>query len=115
MNLRIFTGYMPADAQQAFVPATADAPALRKLVFDVVIKDSRGVEFPEKCMVDDPELIAKYESLLTSGRMVVCEGEQTAYPFHERGVLKGYTRKVRMHRMEFPNRSTKKTTEEKTE
>lgn len=114
MNTRFFTGFLPMQADEAYVPATADAPARRKLVFDVVIRDRAGVEFPEKCMVDEPELIAKYEKLLTAGRIVVCEGEQTAYPYHERGVLKGYTRKVRLWRMEFPDRSAKKTTEEKT-
>ncbi len=108
MNLRIFTGFMPAEAVEAYVPASATAPARRKLEFSVVIKDSAGVEFPENCMVDEPELMRAYEPLLTAGRVVVCEGEQTAYPYHERGVLKGYTRKVRMRRIEFPDRSGKK-------
>jgi hypothetical protein len=113
MNTRFFTGFVPSDAVAATVPATATTAPVRKLVFDVVIRDSRGVEFPEKCEVDDPELVKKYEPLLTSGRVVVCEGEQTAYEFRDHGVLKGWRRQVRLRRIEFPDRSAKKTTDEK--
>ncbi len=115
MNSRFFTGYLPVDAAEAYTPATATAPALRKLVFDVVIKDSAGNEFPEKCMIEDPALIVAAEELLTAGRAVVCEGEQTARPLHERGVLKGYTRRVLIKRIEFPQRGGKKTQNEKVE
>jgi hypothetical protein len=108
MNARFFTGYLPKDAATAWAPATAEHGPLPRLVFDIMLRDSRGVEFSDKCMVDDPALIREYEALLTAGRAVIVEGEQTARPFHKHGVLEGYVREVRVHRIEFPNRGGKK-------
>lgn len=108
MNTRFFTGYLPTQASLAYAPATADHAALPRLLFDVVIRDSHGVEFPEKCLVDEPRLIADYQPLLTAGRSVIVQGEQTARPFVERGVTRGHVREVRVQRMEFPNRGGKK-------
>ena len=112
MNTRIFTGYLPGEAAVAYAPATKDHGALPRLVFDVVIKDSLGVEFPEKCLVDDPAAIARWQPLLTAGRAVIVQGEQTARPFVKDGVTRGFTREVRVMAMEFPNRGRAKTKDE---
>lgn len=104
MNARFFTGYLPRDAEEAWSPATAQHGPLPRLVFDVNLKDSAGVEFLDKCVVDDPLLIQEYRPLLTAGRAVIVQGEQTARGFYRRGVLEGYVREVRVFRMEFPNR-----------
>lgn len=108
MNTRFFTGYLPADAEQYFAPATAERAAEPRLVFDVMLRDSRGVEFVEKCLIDEPRRIREYQPLLTAGRAIIVEGEQTARPYHDRGVLKGYVREVRVWKIEFPNRGGKK-------
>jgi len=102
MNLRLMTGWLPEDAATSYTPATAEAPAQRKLLFEVNVKDSRGMEFPEKCLIDEAELIGRYEAKLTAGTAVIVQGEPTALPFYERGVLKGYSRKVRVQSIEFP-------------
>jgi len=108
VNTRFFTGYLPADALEAWAPATADRPAQPRLIFEVMIADSHGVTFPEKCLVDDANLVREWQPLLTAGRAVVIQGEQTARPWHDKGVLKGYAREVRVQRMEFPSRGGKK-------
>lgn len=108
MNTRFFTGYLPAEAEEAWAPATAEHGPLPRLVFEVMLKDSRGVEFIDKCLLDDPRLIREYRPLLTAGRAVIVEGEQTARPYHRLGVLQGYVREVRVWRMEFPYRGGKK-------
>ncbi len=105
MNVRCFTGYLMRDATTAWAPATAEHGPLPRLVFEVMITDSQGVVFPDKCVVDQPKLVAEYEPLLTAGRAVIVEGEQTARAYHKHGVLEGYVRETRVFRMEFPNRA----------
>lgn len=112
MNSRFFTGYLPADATTAYAPATADRPALPRLCFDVMLKDSEGVEFTDKCVIDDPALQRAHGHLLTAGRAVVVEGEQTARPVYRNKVHVGYSREVRVRRIEIPNRSAPKTAEQ---
>lgn len=104
MNTRFFTGYLPGEAVTAWAPATAEHGPLPRVLFEVRIKDSVGVEFEDKCMIDDARLIADCLALLTAGRAVIVQGEQTARPFHKNGVLTGWVREVRVQRMEFPNR-----------
>ncbi|EIQ00731.1 hypothetical protein OpiT1DRAFT_05286 [Opitutaceae bacterium TAV1] len=108
MNTRFFTGYLPRDAAPAFTPPAEGASAVKKLLFDVVIRDSRGVEFPEKCVLEEASLMRDYEPLLTAGRAVIVEGEQTARPFYKSGMLAGHVREVRVRRMEFPARGGKR-------
>lgn len=105
MNIRIFTGYLTKAAEEAYAPATATSGPTRKLVFDVIIKDSTGQTFPELCMIDSEALIIAMTPLLTAGKPVIIEGEQTASPWYEKGVLKGYRRRVLVRRCEVLNRS----------
>lgn len=104
MNTCEFDGYLPADAEEAWIPASGGVPARPKLVFRIVLRDGRGVEIPTACAVDDPELMGQYRALLTSGRWVVCHGEQSAYPRTHHGVFQGLVPQVRVLRMEFPGR-----------
>lgn len=113
MNKRFFTGWLPVDAERAYAPATAERAAAPRLVFEVTIKDSAGVEFPEKCFIDDARLIAAHADRLTAGAAVCIEGEQTARPWHDRGVLKGFVREVRVLGIDIPNRAGKPRKEEK--
>lgn len=117
MNTRFFTGYLPKDADEAWSPATKDHGPEPRLVFTVRLKDSRGVEFEDKCMVDDAALIADYRPLLTAGRAVIVQGEQTAREFYKKGVFEGWVREVRVQKMEFPHRGKPKaeTTEQPAE
>lgn len=113
MNKRFFTGWLPKDAESAWRPRSADHEAVPLLVFEVLMKDSAGVEFPEKCFIDDARLIAAHGERLTAGAAVMVEGEQTARPWHERGVLKGFVREVRVLGLEVPNRAGKPRKEDK--
>ncbi|PAW75148.1 MAG: hypothetical protein B9S38_02360 [Verrucomicrobiia bacterium Tous-C4TDCM] len=108
MNTRIFTGYIPADAEGAYSPATATAPAQPRLIFEVITRNSRKIEYPEKCVIDDPALIAEYRDLCTTGRVVLVQGEGTARPYYERDRIKGYVRETIVTHMEFPDRSKRK-------
>lgn len=100
MNSRFFTGYLNKDAAVAYTPQ-----GVKRLLFDVVIKDSRGEVFPDKCLIDDQALIEKNELQLTSGRTVIIEGEQTSHPFMKGGVVSGYVRECRVLKLEIPARS----------
>ena len=114
MNARFFTGYLPKMADLAYSPASAGEPARPRLVFETIIRDSHGVKFPEKCLIDDAALINDYQALLTAGRAVIIQGEQTARPYHKNGILQGYVREVRVTRMEFPYRGAPKLDDGKT-
>ena len=94
------------------VPATATSGPARKLVFDVIIKDTAGNTFPEPCVIESDALIVAVAPLLTSGKPVIIEGEQTATAWYEKGVLKGYRRRVLVRRCEVPNRSKTEVTED---
>ena len=115
MNIRIFTGYLTKAAEEAYAPATATSGPTRKLVFDVIIKDSAGNTFPEPCVIECDKLIVAMTQLLTAGKPVIIEGEQTASPWYDKGVLKGYRRRVLVRRCEVPNRSKAEVTEEQEE
>lgn len=104
MNKRFFDGWLPQDAERAYAPATAERAAAPRLVFKVMLSDSAGTEFDEKCFIDDARLIAAVEARLTAGAAVFIEGEQTARPWHDRGVLKGFVREVRVLEIKVPNR-----------
>jgi len=116
MNTRFFTGYLPKDADLAYAPATADHGPQPRLVFEVIIRDSHGLEFPERCVIEDTGLINDYRPLLTAGRSVIAQGEQTGRQFIDRhGVKGGWVREVRVQHMEFPNRGGKKAEEKPAE
>jgi hypothetical protein len=120
MNTRLFTGYLPAAADEAWAPAQLGRPNEPRLVFDVIIKDSQGNEFPEKCFVDNLTLVKTAKPLLTAGRAIIAQGEQTARPFIKHGITSGWMREVRVTALEFPNRArskeeTAKTPKEETE
>ncbi|HWA07943.1 MAG TPA: hypothetical protein VG838_00600 [Opitutaceae bacterium] len=105
MNRVIFTGYLPTDSVMRVAPGGA-----RKLTFDVVLRDSAGVEVPERCFLDREELIKKHEPLLTAGRGVIIEGERTGHQYEDRrtGAKGNWIREVRVTHAEFPNRGGKK-------
>jgi hypothetical protein len=104
MNARFFTGWLPQGADEAWAPATAERGPLRRLIFEVMIRDSRGVEFPEKCFVDDAAAAQQWAPLLTAGRAVIVAGEQTARAVVQHGRTAFFAREVRVTGMEFPNR-----------
>lgn len=101
MNIRICTGYLTQAAAAAFVPPAEGAAAVRKLVFDLIVKDSRGVEFPEKCVVEDAGLQKLYEPKLVPGAAVLVHGETCARPFSRNGVQEGFTKTLRVLSVEF--------------
>lgn len=116
MNLRILTGYLPADGAVAYAPATAEHGPLPRLVFEVMLRDSQGIEFPDRCVVEAAERIREYQPLLTAGRAVIVQGEQTGRQYVDRHGVKGnWIREVRVHAMEFPNRGGKKQSDDKAE
>ena len=115
MNIRIFTGYLTKAAEEAYAPATATSGPTRKLVFDVIIKDTAGHTFPEPCVIESDALIVAVAPMLTAGKPVIIEGEQTATAWYDKGVLKGYRRRVLVRRCEVPNRSKADATDDEEE
>ena len=101
MNLRIVTGYLPRHADPAFTPPAEGAAPVRKLVFELMVKDSHGLEWPEKCVIEDPALQKAHEAKLVAGAAVLIEGEPHARPYFDRGVQKGFSRHLRVARVEF--------------
>lgn len=109
MNTRLFTGYLPKDADEAWAPATEHRPGEPRLVFDVILRDSAGREFPEKCFIDALALVKSAKPFLTAGRAIIAQGEQTARPYEKHGVTTGWIREVRIQAIEFPNRARTET------
>ena len=102
MNLRIVTGYLTAPAAPAYVPPAPGAQAIRKLIFDLHVRDSLGREFPERCVIEDPLLQKASEAKLIPGTYVLLEAEPTARPYEKKGVpTGGWARELRVHRCEF--------------
>lgn len=105
MNVRILSGYLVQDAALCYAPATKEHGPLPRLVFEVMCATASGVEFAEKCLVDDAALIASYQPLLTAGRAIFINGEVTARRFVDRhGVAGNWIREVRVFHAEFPAR-----------
>lgn len=113
MNTRMFTGYLPADCDEAWAPATENRPGEPRLVFDVIVRDSTGREFPEKCFIDALSLVKSAKPYLTAGRAIIAQGEQTARPYEKHGVTTGWIREVRIQAIEFPNRARAEAPEQK--
>jgi hypothetical protein len=109
MNLRIFTGYLRRDAWAAVSPAPSFA---RKLIFEAFIQGREG-EFCEKCVIENPDLIAKCEAFLDAGRTIMVQGEIVGRPFVKNDVQTGWIREVLVTGLEIPNRK-KSETESKT-
>lgn len=105
MNVRILSGYLPQDAALCYAPATREHGPLPRLVFEVMVEDSAGVEFAEKCLVDAEPLIARWRPLLTAGRAIFLQGEVTARRYVDRhGVAGNWIREIRAGHIEFPAR-----------
>lgn len=107
MNGCFFTGYLRSEPHDGWTPATATAPAQRKLTMDVWIRDSKGEEFPFRCIVSDPQVIEKQGALLTPGRVVIVTGELSGRPFTTRDRQTGWTRDVNVFALEIPDRGGK--------
>lgn len=91
MNTSIHTGYLNRPAEKAYTPTGRP-----KIVFDLIID-----EIPWRCEIDDPDLIAKAEPMLTAGRGLLVHGSLAARPFVKRGVTEGYTRYLHIDQVQF--------------
>jgi hypothetical protein len=56
-------------------------------------------------VLEDSDLIKRYEPLLDAGRAVVIAGELCSRAVKERDVVKFITREIRVLEMEIPNRT----------
>ena len=101
MNLRIVSGYLTQPAAPAFVPPAQGAQAVRKVLFDLHVRDSQGREFPEKCVIEDPFLQKATELKLIAGAFILIDGEPTARPFEKQGVRSGWVREIIVRKIEF--------------
>lgn len=101
MNSVFLTGYLPSDATERTCPKTY----VRKLCFDVVSRDSKGVEARRTCFLDSEDLIKKHLAVLDQGRAVIVTGENTDRPVIEQGRTKFIAREIRVLALEVPNRT----------
>lgn len=102
MNLRIATGFLTAAAVAAYTAPAAGAQSIRKLLFDLHVRDSAGREFPEKCLIEDAALQKHAEARLVPGAAILVEGEPTARPYEKHGVATGgWVRELIVRRVEF--------------
>lgn len=74
---------------------------MRKLIFDLHVRTSGGVEFPERCVIEDPTLQRAAEPKLLAGAFILIEAEPLARPFMKQGVQAGWTRELIVRRIEF--------------
>lgn len=102
MNLRICTGYLTRAAEPAFTAPSPGQEGVRKLIFELHVRDHLGREFPEKCVIESNNLQNAVEAKLLAGVSVLVEGEPTARPFERHGVATGgWVRELIVRRVEF--------------
>jgi len=101
MNLRIVSGYLTHPAAPAYVPPAPGAQAVRKVLFDLHVRDSFGREFPEKCVIEDALVQKASEPKLVPGAFILIEAEPTARPFEKQGVQTGWVRELIVRKVEF--------------
>jgi hypothetical protein len=101
MNLRICTGFLTHAADAAHTPPAPGAASVRKLLFDLHVRTSGGVEFPEKCVVEDAALQKAAEPKLLPGAYLLVEAEPVARPFMKQGIQTGWSRELVVRRIEF--------------
>jgi hypothetical protein len=101
MNLRICTGFLIHAADAAHTPPAPGAASVRKLLFDLHVRTSGGVEFPEKCVIEDPALQRAAELKLVPGAFILIEAEPIARPYMKQGVQTGWARELVVRRVEF--------------
>ena len=100
MNRVILSGWLRGDAVERFL---AGGRASR-VCFDLVVRDGAGADVSVKVEVDSPEVIQHCAGLLTSGRVVFVEGEESSREVRKRDVLEFVARFVRAERIEIPDR-----------
>lgn len=100
MNTVILSGWLRGDAVERFL---AGGRASR-VCFDLVVRDGAGGAHTVKVEVDSPEVIQHCAGLLTSGRVVFVEGEESSREVRKRDVLEFVARFVRALKIEVPDR-----------
>ena len=101
MNLRICTGFLTHAADAAHTPPAPGAASVRKLLFDLHVRTSGDVEFPERCVIEDAALQRAAEAKLVPGAFVLVEAEPIARPYVKQGVQTGWSRELVVRRVEF--------------
>ena len=101
MNLRICTGFLTHAASAAYTPPAPGAASVRKILFDLHVRTSGGVEFPEKCIIEDAVAQKAAEAKLVPGAYLLVEAEPIARPFEKNGVQAGWLRELIVRRIEF--------------
>lgn len=102
MNIRICTGFLTAAAVAAYTAPAPGVQSVRKLVFDLHVRDSQGREFPEKCLIEDAAMQKHAEARLVPGAAILIEAEPTARPFEKNGIkTNGWIRELLVKRVEF--------------
>jgi hypothetical protein len=85
MNRGTITGGLVGDVQNAYTPATADAPSMRKVVFKLATRDSHKADGLWNCEAEgDDELMDFLEREGQSGRGIKVEYELASRPFYKR-------------------------------
>lgn len=97
MNVVIVTGFLMKAAYAAY------ATSMRKfLIFDAMLSAEGDAEpTPWRCEIEDPGEIENAEPLLTAGRGVLLHAELAGRPFVKGEVQSGYTRFLKVKRVQF--------------
>jgi hypothetical protein len=106
MNQGTVTGGVVEAARSAYTPATKETAATRKVLFSIVVSDSRRGEHLWKCEAEgDPAFLDFIEGQATRGRGIKLEYELAARPFFKgegkNRVHCGEVRFLRVIRAEF--------------
>ncbi|MDQ5977455.1 MAG: hypothetical protein QG602_427 [Verrucomicrobiota bacterium] len=97
MNRGTITGGVVTQAASAYTAPTFAAPSVRRVVFKIATRDSRGGSAFWNCEAESPaQLLDFLETRAEPGQGIKVEYELAARPFYKRGVLAGEARFLRV-------------------
>ena len=106
MNGGKATGGIVAGARSAYVPGSFGVPAVRKVLFSVLVRDhEKRASVWECCMEGDPKSMDELEHKGVPGTGVEIEYELAARPYIKRGVHVGDVRFLRITSVRFDERN----------
>lgn len=105
MNHGTVTGGVVKQGESAYTPPTAERASVRRVVFTIVVADSKGQRAFWNCEAEgDPATLDWIEAQTTPGRGIRLDYELATRPYIVRGVHKGEVRFLRVIKAEFMDR-----------
>lgn len=100
MNVCVFTGWLPMDADRRRTPSQRDV-----LTFRLWVKASNGEDQQLCFRCDDQEIVARCAEVMTKGRTVFVRCEACRMELHRMGGVAGDYTGFQVIECEVPNRS----------